>query len=307
MATASGGIRVILDQCRFATELGLDAKILCESPVVYPLLPHTFEQAIRSEQTFFDEDFIVLPEYLAPMLVPLFAKQRLVVLNQNAYLTFDSQPTDRGPLKEHCYDHPAVKAIVCVSADSQSYLEMAFPEKKILRATLYLSEIEFAYGKKSRDFLLAYMPRKNASHAVQVLSLLTRRNKIEADKICAIDGLRPSEVADRLQRSVLFLSFGCPEGLPYPVLEALASGCYVVGYTGQGGAELFSSQWSRAIPVYDIRAFVLAVEAAIGAYYCDPNIYVQAGAAARDFVVTSFSAARARHSAKELWTQLGAL
>ena len=42
------------------------------------------------------------------------------------------------------------------------------------------------------------------------------------------------------KESMLFFSFGHPEGFGLPVAEALACGCAVVGYTGLGGRELFN-------------------------------------------------------------------
>ena len=42
--------------------------------------------------------------------------------------------------------------------------------------------------------------------------------------------------------SLIFLSFGHPEGFGLPVAEAIASGCAVIGYSGLGGDELFDPQ-----------------------------------------------------------------
>ena len=42
-----------------------------------------------------------------------------------------------------------------------------------------------------------------------------------------------------MQESLLFLSFGFPEGFGLPVAEAFACGCAVIGYDGLGGRELF--------------------------------------------------------------------
>ena len=47
------------------------------------------------------------------------------------------------------------------------------------------------------------------------------------------------EVVSDLQSSLVFLSFGHPEGFGLPVAEALACGCSVVGYSGLGGREIF--------------------------------------------------------------------
>jgi glycosyltransferase involved in cell wall biosynthesis len=46
-----------------------------------------------------------------------------------------------------------------------------------------------------------------------------------------------AEVAQRLGESAIFLSLSRLEGVGLPPLEAMASGCLVVGFTGGGGAE----------------------------------------------------------------------
>ena len=38
---------------------------------------------------------------------------------------------------------------------------------------------------------------------------------------------------------MIFLSFGHPEGFGLPLAEAAACGCYLIGYSGLGGREIF--------------------------------------------------------------------
>ena len=47
-------------------------------------------------------------------------------------------------------------------------------------------------------------------------------------------------VVQLLQESLLFLSFGHPEGFGLPLAEALINCCAVVGYSGLGGRELMN-------------------------------------------------------------------
>ena len=83
------------------------------------------------------------------------------------------------------------------------------------------------------------MPRKNPKHSQQILELLTYINlPTESDwNVVPIDGMSQNQVSKILSDSSIFLSFGSPEGFGLPVLEALISGCYVVGYDGHGGSE----------------------------------------------------------------------
>jgi len=49
--------------------------------------------------------------------------------------------------------------------------------------------------------------------------------------------LNENEIATEYRKSDIFLAFGKYEGLPRTVLEAMASGCVVVGYDGGGGRD----------------------------------------------------------------------
>ncbi len=90
---------------------------------------------------------------------------------------------------------------------------------------------------------IAWMPRKNRALAQQVRELLTARLALAASRgerpveveWREIHGRSHAEVAELLRTSQVFLATGFPEGCPLPPLEALASGCLLVGFAGFGG------------------------------------------------------------------------
>lgn len=89
---------------------------------------------------------------------------------------------------------------------------------------------------------IAWMPRKNKALAQQVrhgvearlLRLFPDRPGLTLEWV-EIHGRSRSEVAELLRSAHIFLVTGFPEGCPLPPLEAMASGCLVVGYSGLGG------------------------------------------------------------------------
>ena len=83
------------------------------------------------------------------------------------------------------------------------------------------------------------MPRKNSHDSKVVTALLKQKVWWANWSLKRIEKCSHAEVTATLQKSLLFLSFGHPEGFGLPVAEALACGCAVVGYTGIGGRELF--------------------------------------------------------------------
>ena len=86
---------------------------------------------------------------------------------------------------------------------------------------------------------VAFMPRKNKALAAQIRAMAASRAARDAGtptyRWVEIDGLDAAGVAAALRSAHLFLATGYPEGCPLPPLEAMASGCPVVGYGGLGG------------------------------------------------------------------------
>jgi len=79
---------------------------------------------------------------------------------------------------------------------------------------------------------IAYMPRKNGE-AVDRL-----RPAIAGDAVwLPISGLPESQVAAVLQTADIFVALSPNEAFGLPPLEAMCSGCCVVGYPGDGGFE----------------------------------------------------------------------
>lgn len=80
---------------------------------------------------------------------------------------------------------------------------------------------------------VAWMPRKNKALAARVRELVTARG-LEAEWVEIADRTQ-AEVAALLRSAHIFLATGFPEGCLLPPLEALASGCVTVGWSGLGG------------------------------------------------------------------------
>jgi hypothetical protein len=84
---------------------------------------------------------------------------------------------------------------------------------------------------------VAYMPRKGAPH-IRLVNGLARTSVFAQSPPIAwveIDNLNRDQVAMRLHNAHVFLSTNSCEGLGLPPLEAMASGCLVVGFKGGGG------------------------------------------------------------------------
>src|ERR1035441_8850742 len=81
------------------------------------------------------------------------------------------------------------------------------------------------------------MPRKRLKELNQILHLLEHRSSLEGWELLPIIGVSEIEVAQRLGSATIFMALNAREGIGLPGLEALASGCVVVGFHGGSGEE----------------------------------------------------------------------
>lgn len=99
---------------------------------------------------------------------------------------------------------------------------------------------------------VAWMPRKNKALGRQILQIAQSRLELEAGssglEIVEIDNMSREEVAQALAGAHIFLSTGFPEGFALPPLEAMASGCVPVGFSGLGGFEYMRNPANFDLP-----------------------------------------------------------
>ncbi len=86
---------------------------------------------------------------------------------------------------------------------------------------------------------IAWMPRKNKAFGSLIQHAIRERfhrlhPQIKIEWV-SIQKLSLEDVAKTLRTCHIFLATGFPEGCPLPPLEAMASGCIVVGFAGLGG------------------------------------------------------------------------
>ena len=188
------------------------------------------EPLLWQEVNLAPEDIWLVPEGWVNSLAPgLNAGARCVVYCQNWAYLFSSLP-----------------AGVSWSDLPVSFLAVSHPVEWFMRQTLGKSSpilrpgidtsLFFPPDKKPEGPLrIAYMPRKNKALVSQVKSIFEARNAGSDLLWVEIAGMDAQGVARTLRSCHIFLASGFPEGCPLPPLEALASGCIPVGFSGFGG------------------------------------------------------------------------
>ena len=253
LSEPTGGVKVMYQHVDLLNEMGIAAAVLHE--------PDGFRASWFANQTpvvsassihLRANDILVIPECYAPGFASLPDEVRKFVINQAAYHTFDL--VDGDPYAQV----PNLLGLLTVSLDSADMLRFTFPGLSVSRTRPVVRADVFHRGPQALP-RLAFLPDRRAAERHQLLQMLRARG---VDwELAPIHGVPEAEVARLMRESAIFLSFSERDGFGLPPAEAMASGCYVIGYDGGGGREFFDPAYSA--PVSDQLGFARAVVEAV--------------------------------------------
>jgi hypothetical protein len=280
----SGGVRKFYRCVDTLNAAGLSASIL-HAPRGFRCswFQNTTRVVSAEEITLGPRDIFVVPEVFGQSICDLPRNTRQVIFNQNVYLTLKSLEDGSDNAAPYT-NNPELVMVLVVSQDNADVLKRTFPETPVRRLRLGIDSSLYHPPQASKQRRLVYMPRKRREDAAAVLAQLKLRGVLNGWDVVAIDGRSEAETAELLRTARLFLSFSFQEGFGLPPLEALASGCIVVGYHGLGGREYFQPPFAMAVEDGDVAAFVRTVEATIHNIDADPRRVDSLAAAASRFV-----------------------
>ncbi len=179
-------------------------------------------------------DIIVIPEdYKEALNVFRNIHVRKFVFCQNHYYIF------KGLQNGDCWQDYGVSKVFCCSDIISKFIRTVFGYSKvpIIHNAIHLDR----FKPRDKKLQIAYMPRKIPRELDFIRNLFKRLYK-QYDYIpwICIDKVNESKVAEIMSESAIFLSTSIFEGFGLPPLEAMASGCVVVGFHGDGGMEYAS-------------------------------------------------------------------
>jgi glycosyltransferase involved in cell wall biosynthesis len=283
----TGGLRVAYRHVDLLNRAGVDAAILHHRDgFACRWFEHSTRVVGAPSASLGPDDVLVVPEIYGQFLGELPAGPRVVIFSQNAYLTFDRVPPGT-PLR---YDR--VAAAMTVSPDSADYLRFAFPGLSVSVITNAVDPAVFHPGDAPAGRRLAVMPRRRPEDADQVLRLLGDR--LDGWEVVTISGASERETAALMRSSAIFLAFGQQEGFGLPPAEAMACGCYVIGFPAFGGREIFDPAFSRPVPDGDVLTFAREVDAALRSFERDPAAMRSLAARGGEHVRRTYSPERQR-------------
>jgi glycosyltransferase involved in cell wall biosynthesis len=237
------------------------------------------------------KDLVVVPEVDVDIIVRSHPRPRHAVLDQSGYLTWSH---DVNATAAHYNSSQRPAAIIATSEHIAELARFAFPHIDVRLVRLSVDSHRFAPGEANRPQRIVYMPRRGDCDADIVFGMLQTRNRLQGWEIRAVDGLREDEVAKELREARIFLAVSTREGLGFPPLEAMSSGCYVVGYHAIGGKEFMRPEFSSPVDVGNGLELARALESAITREQEQPGWLQSRGAAAAQFVRDRYTAERER-------------
>ncbi len=201
------------------------------------------------------KDFVIIPEIFAHLAQDLLIKKKIEygIFVQNGYVI---NSTNNESKLKIAYDN--AKFILSYSNNISECIKLKFPglKTKIIKTSCSIElKKNNLNGKKN---LITYMSRKLPFHSQLVLNYL-KPHLSKNWKIVNLNGLSEIQTYKFLKKSKIFLSFSSFEGLGLPPAEAALAGNYVVGYTGEGGAEYWSKPLFTKIDSGNIVLFVKTI------------------------------------------------
>ena len=279
-----GGVKQLHRHVEHLVALGWDAAMLTEAPGFRPSWFASKAPSLSLEQSQArgeldpEQCVLLLPEtYIAADLskfrgLDLSGLAR-VVFNQNAYYSYGQIGDHTTAALSAFYDNPALLHVLSVSEDTHTFLarNLGLLDSRLSRIVNAIEPSFTPDGAKSNR--MHWMPRKNSDHVQAVLQGLQRcglRHSAgwHGEPLVQLSHAR---VAERLNGARLFLAFGHPEGFGLPIAEAMASGCWVVGYSGGGGSELFRFGASTCVSFGDWPGFLAAIQQALQLFAEQPR------------------------------------
>jgi hypothetical protein len=283
----SGGTRQIYLMVDLLCELGYEASVFHGEPGFRctwfendtPVVSKPF---LRLEVG----DILVIPEYGGARERPRCGEARLVIFNQGHFHTFIN--VSGGSAVERGYPGwPQAAAVLYTSEAIRRFLSLAVLEPIPMYRTRVVVSTLFEPRQKRK--LVVLMRRKRTAEGEAVVQLARRH--MPGWEFDAIDGIAQREVARKLGEAAIFLSFSEGEGFGLPPAEAMAAGCYVVGYTGDGGREFMDEQWCSPIADQDVVSFATEVIRVAESWDNNPDGVQRIADKGREFVTTTYTRA----------------
>lgn len=277
---------------------------LNDHPTRYPqwYIDLRLRQLSKNDIEIQENDILVIPESTIQRLNEVYPSHNKVIYNQGCYQTLHRYPTLIKP-ENTPFKHPKVIGTLVNSDDALMYMQTVFPSHDTFKIRHHINTTQFTpkFPKKKQ---IVYMSRKNWSDIKLVIQINSLRGNLLNWQIKDIKNLTHQEVSKAMNESSIFLSANLDEGFGLPSIEAMASGCLVVGYPGKGGKEYFDQNFSVPVPEKDIQQFALKLEESIKKINENSDFLLKNAQKARMFIDERYNETTEKKDIKTAWEKL---
>jgi len=229
-----------------------------EMKVAKNFLPNKkwYKKKIEIKQSLnFDnkKDFLIIPEIFSHFAEDLNLTERGIkygILVQGSYHMNTTSDFDK---IRSSYEKANI--IIVSSDNSKNFVKQLFPKckNKIHKVAVSIDTLRNDKNNKKEN-LITCMPRKLPVHYLLLDFYL--KNKLPKNwKIVRLENIDEKVLANKINRSKIFLSFSHLEGLGLPPIEAALAKNIVIGYNGGGGKEYWKKPIFHEIKYGEIKEF----------------------------------------------------
>ncbi len=227
----SGGIKTLYRHVTRLVELGFDAWIVHQK--------HPFRVTWHGYQTptlwlserprFRPEDILVIPE-----VMPQVMQQTAQFSGERIVIALSWSPTYWNLPSGQTWASFGIRRVITKSPLIQEYLRWSMG----IKATLiqeYVTPKRYHLAPDAKRPKVCYLTRKERSAAWLHQVLYAKGEPFNRFEWMPLRELSEDEYARNLRESSVYITTNMQEGMNTSVLEAMACGCLVVGYSGIGG------------------------------------------------------------------------
>ncbi len=268
----SGGVRTLYRHVSLLVEAGLDAAIVhqkrgfradwhaCPAPVIW----------LEDRPRFEPDDTLVFPEVMADHVrqTTEFRGRRIVFALSWSPAYNRLKPGER-------WTDLGIDVVMTQSRTVQRLLEWSM-ELPVVYVPPYIDPALYFTPPYAKTRNVAYMTRKDRS-GEWLQGTLTRRNIARGYSWTPLRNLDEAAYAAALRSAMVYVPTTTQEGLHVSVLEAMACGCLVVGFSGIGGTDYLvpsgAGQNSILVENGDLYTLGVALEGVLAGLAADVTSY----------------------------------
>lgn len=231
----AGGIRTTYRHAELLQKMGIEAAVF--SPEGHPDWFRSGATVLRGPSLSLNgSEIIVINEIIDPVLANfLRLNARKQMFCQNQFYVFGAILG----LKSHA--ELGISQIYCSSQSIQDFFSSVYGCRDLDVVPYAVDGALFRPGDKKLQ--IAYVPRKLPFEAEFIKTAFRKKfPRYQSLPWLAIDGATEEETARIMAESAVFLALGHRDSFGLPAVEAMSSGCAVVGLHGTGGLEFTSGE-----------------------------------------------------------------